>query len=452
MNNLDETIVAKATANGIGAIALIRLSGNKAIDICNACFSKDLSAAEANTIHFGSIIDAEGVVDEVLVSVFINPKSFTGENTVEISCHGNDYIVERIIQQLIEQGAKPAGKGEFTMRAFLNGKMDLSQAEAVADMIAADSQGAHKLALEQMRGGYSDHIKHLRQHLLDFASLIELELDFGEEDVEFADRGKLIELIDEILVKIESLVHTFKHGNAIKQGIPIALVGKPNAGKSTLLNALLKEDRAIVSEEAGTTRDTIEEAFVLDGTKFRLIDTAGIRMTESSIEKAGIERTFEQIKKAEKILYLFDPTNCTESEIKSDLQSMPDLSKIWILCNKADLLNEGEKERWKTAFPRVLFLSSKFEQIEDLLQAMTHFSVKEGDKAEITLTNTRHYEALHNASTALKEVKEGIEIQLSGELLAFHINDALDALGQITGVVTNDELLGNIFGRFCIGK
>lgn len=452
MNNLEETIVAKATANGVGAIALIRLSGKESISICNACFSKDISMAEANTIHFGSIKDDLGVVDEVLLSIFRNPKSFTGEETVEISCHGNDYIVERIIQKLIELGAKAAGKGEFTMRAFLNGKMDLSQAEAVADMIAADSQGAHKLALEQMRGGYSQHIKLLRQNLLDFASLIELELDFGEEDVEFADRGKLVELIDEILIKIDSLVETFKHGNAIKQGIPIALVGKPNAGKSTLLNALLKEDRAIVSEEAGTTRDTIEEAFVLGGTKFRLIDTAGIRDTESSIEKAGIVRTFEQIKKAEKILYLFDPTQCTEEEIKADLQCMPDLSKVWILCNKADLLTDADKEFWKQAFPRLLFLSSKFEQIDDLLSAMTHFSMQEGDQAQITLTNTRHYEALHNASTALKEVKEGIEIQLSGELLAFHINDALDALGQITGVVTNDELLGNIFGRFCIGK
>jgi tRNA modification GTPase len=349
-------------------------------------------------------------------------------------------------------GAKPAGKGEFTMRAFLNGKMDLSQAEAVADMIVADSYGSHKLALEQMRGGYSEHMKVLRQNLLDFASLIELELDFGEEDVEFADRQKLVELIDEIDLKINSLIHTFKHGNAIKQGIPLALVGRPNAGKSTLLNALLQDNRAIVSPEAGTTRDTIEEVLILDGVKFRLIDTAGIRKTDSLVEIEGIKRTFDQVAKAEKVIYLFDPLISSKEEIVADLQELGELEKVWIICNKSDLLSPAGIEEWKTQFPRILFISSKFEKLTELMTELTSLSTKENNQSEITLTNTRHYESLHSASVALKEVKEGLEAQLSGELLAFHINDALDALGQITGNVTNDELLGNIFGRFCIGK
>ena len=452
MNQLEDTIVAKSTPNGVGAIALIRLSGAQAISICNACFTKDLLLAKPNTIHFGSIEDNLGIIDEVLVSIFKNPKSFTGEDTIEISCHGNDYIVERIIQELIANGAKPAGKGEFTMRAFLNGKMDLSQAEAVADMIAADSQGAHKLALEQMRGGYSEHMKVLRQNLLDFASLIELELDFAEEDVEFADRQKLVDLINEILIKIDSLVNTFKHGNAIKQGVPIALVGRPNAGKSTLLNTLLQDNRAIVSAEPGTTRDTIEEALVIEGTKYRLIDTAGIRQTESLIEKEGIERTFSQIDKAERVIYLFDPTSISMVELKADLQEMKNLEKVWVVCNKADLMQDKDKSNWKSTYPRLLFISSKFEEVNELLSKLSELGKQETSQSDITLTNTRHYESLLSASTALKEVKEGIENNLSGELLAFHINDALEALGQITGYVTNDELLGNIFGRFCIGK
>jgi len=452
VNNLEETIVAKSTPNGLGAIALIRLSGPKSISIASSCFSKNLEKVKPNTIHFGEITDDKGVIDEVLISIFKNPKSFTGEDTIEISTHGNDYIVERVIQRLILAGAKPAGKGEFTMRAFLNGKMDLSQAEAVADMIVADSYGAHKLALEQMRGGYSEHMKILRQNLLDFASLIELELDFGEEDVEFADRQKLVELIDEILLKIESLIHTFKHGNAIKQGVPLALVGRPNAGKSTLLNALLQENRAIVSPEAGTTRDTIEEILILDGTKFRLIDTAGIRSTDSLIEKEGIERTYEQVAKAEKVIYLFDPLLNSKEDIVADLKGLGALEKVWIVCNKSDLLNPVQIEDWRKEFPRILFISSKFDKLTELRTGLMKLTKKENNQAEITLTNTRHFESLHSASIALKDVKEGLEAQLSGELLAFHINDALDALGQITGNVTNDELLGNIFGRFCIGK
>jgi tRNA modification GTPase len=453
VNHLQDTIVAKSTPDGVGAIAVIRLSGEDAISICSKSFSKDLLQVDANTVHFGTLSDDEGIIDEVLVTVFKNPRSFTGENVIEISCHCSDYIIQRIIQCMLNLGAKSAGRGEFTMRAFLNKKMDLSQAEAVADMIATDSKSSHNLALNQMRGGYSKHIEALRQKLMDFASLIELELDFGEEDVEFADRAQLYDLIAKLQTSITELTESFKQGNAIKTGIPIALVGRPNAGKSTLLNALLKEDRAIVSEEEGTTRDTIEETLILEGKKFRIIDTAGIRSTESNIEKQGIERTFSEINKAEIVVYLFDPRTTSAEEVQKDVAEFKAESIVLFVCNKSDLLSNVEMDNLSSLLPNLIFIASKKENIDSLKSALVApFAEMESTQDSITLTNSRHYEALLNAHKSLLRVKEGLDSDLSGEMIAFDLRESLDHLGQITGEVTSDDLLGNIFSRFCIGK
>ncbi len=446
------TICALSTPSGIGAIALIRVSGSEAIAITDRHFSGKLSEVDANQVVFGRFIHDGQVIDDVLISLFRAPKSYTGEDTVEISCHGGAYIRQTILQALITSGCRYAREGEFTLRAFMNGKMDLSQAEAVADLIAAESEGAHKLALHQLRGGFSKEIAHLREQLINFASLIELELDFSEEDVEFADRAQLEQLLKEIDRVITSLIASFKTGNAIKQGIPVAIVGKPNAGKSTLLNAFLNEDRAIVSDIPGTTRDTIEDQVIIGSVKFRFIDTAGLRDTEDIVEKIGVERSHAAMQHSAIIIYLFDvseidPPVLTQivEELKSDL---PEEARVLAVGNKIDLNspeNYGDD---------VMFISAREgENMEALKTRLLSLSDIIQDSADrVIVTNLRHYEALQGAKASLDAVTRGLGTGLTGDFLATDIRRALHHLGEITGSITTDDLLGNIFGKFCIGK
>ncbi|MFN4082286.1 MAG: tRNA uridine-5-carboxymethylaminomethyl(34) synthesis GTPase MnmE [Bacteroidia bacterium] len=453
-SNLDETICAPATPTGTGAIAVIRISGKNAIEIVNSAFKgKNLLKAKSHTAHFGYIVDGNEIVDEVLATVFIEPKSYTGENTVEISCHGSMYIQQRILELLTNKGARLAQPGEFTLRAFLNKKMDLSQAEAVADLIASNSSNTHKTAMQQMRGGYSQELKKLRQKLLDFASLIELELDFSEEDVEFASRNELHTQVYAIKQFIEALIQSFKFGNVIKQGIPTVIAGKPNAGKSTLLNALLNEDRAIVSNIAGTTRDVIEETLIIDGYTFRLTDTAGIRKSADIIETIGIEKTWEKISKASIVLYLFDASITTPQNLKQELSEIElHDAEIIPIANKIDLC-DAEKLKNFELFNEIVFLSSLEKiNIDVLLKKLSLIAHKQKGGDELIVTNVRHVEALQKAQIALANVLSGIDAKISGELLAFDLRLAIDALSEILGNISNDELLGNIFSRFCIGK
>ncbi|MEO2050134.1 MAG: tRNA uridine-5-carboxymethylaminomethyl(34) synthesis GTPase MnmE [Allomuricauda sp.] len=452
-----DNIVALATPSGTGAIAIIRVSGPDALSLVDALFQsikgKKLVQQKSHTIHLGHIIDDGKIMDEVLVSLFKGPHSYTGENVVEISCHGSPYIQQQIIQLLLRKGCRTALPGEFTLRAFLNGKMDLSQAEAVADLIASDSEAAHDIAIQQMRGGFSNEIQKLREELLNFASLIELELDFSQEDVEFADRTQFNELLNRISEVLKKLIDSFALGNVIKHGIPVAIVGQPNVGKSTLLNVLLNEERAIVSDVAGTTRDTVEDHISINGINFRFIDTAGIRETEDVVEKIGIERTFDKIEKARLIIYLFDGQHVDIKELEKIKERYP-LKQILPICNKMDLLDHHQIEKLKIEIPNVLFLSAKhgtgIKELESHLLGLVDSGALSGDTTIIS--NSRHYDALLKALEEIQKVKEGLEMELSSDLMAIDIRQALYHLGEITGSVTTDDLLGNIFSNFCIGK
>jgi len=452
-----DTIVALATPQGVGAIGVIRLSGQEAIDICNKVFTKDLHQQATHTIHYGSIKDGSKVLDDVVVSLFKEPKSYTKENVVEISCHGSPFILQKVIEVLIDKGARLAKPGEFTMRAFLNGSMDLSQAEAVADLIASNSASSHDNAMKQLRGGFSSKIKELKDQLVHFASLVELELDFSEEDVEFADRQELKDLINNIKTMVRNLIDSFKLGNAIKNGVSTVIAGRPNAGKSTLLNALLQEERAIVSDIPGTTRDTIEETINIGGIQFRLIDTAGIRDATDKIETMGVEKTMEQIKQSAIIVYLFDVSELSKKELQNDLAQLGsgDVPLI-VIGNKIDLNGQADEQSYQEKFGlnNALFVSSKDgNNIEKLgEQLLATVQKDENEKEDVIVSNARHTEALQKADQALDNVLEGMDNQISGELLALDIRESLQHLGEITGDITTDDLLENIFSKFCIGK
>lgn len=464
--NTNDTIAAIASAQGVSAIGVIRVSGNEAIAICNKIFKgKDLTHQPSHTIHYGYIIDNNyQEVDEVMVSVFKAPKSFTTEDSIEISCHGSPYILSRVLQLLIDGGARLAFPGEFSLRAFINGRVDLTQAEAVGDMIATQNQSQLNIALQQMRGGLLKEISSLRQQLLDFVSLIELELDFGEEDVEFADRTQFKLLIDKIKEHIAPVIASFKFGNAVKNGIPVAIIGRPNAGKSSLLNILLNEERAIVSAIAGTTRDTIEEVLNIKGIAYRFIDTAGIRETEDSIEKIGISKALKKIEEAQIVVYIFDSSDTDIAEVNYDLAMIKAKNsdiKLIVLANKIDLITSENKnlilaELKNEAFDAILPIQlSNLEHLtlEKLKQnLLTLVSERGANNNEIIITNIRHYNALCEANEALQNVEQGLQNKLTSDILALEIKKALHALGEISGEVSNDEVLGNIFGKFCIGK
>ncbi len=452
----NDTICALATPAGLGAIGVIRLSGTKAIAIANQCFiGKDLTQVASHTAHFGRLVQTETIIDEVLATVFVEPKSYTGENTVEISCHGSPYIQQKILETLVERGARLAQPGEFTLRAFLNGKLDLTQAEAVADLIASDSEMSHKTAMNQMRGGFSKEIALLREKLINFASLIELELDFSEEDVEFASRPELHTLVSNLHVMLRNLADSFKTGNAIKNGVPTVIAGKPNAGKSTLLNALIKEDRAIVSDIAGTTRDTIEEVFSIGGINFRLIDTAGIRThTADLIESIGIEKTYEKIRLASIVVYLFDAITTSPESLANELAEFKTLDAIVIpVANKIDLAETNALQQKFAAFENLILLSSKTQDgLNQLYERLRAVVETEAGRDDVIITNIRHFKALSDAAQSLAQVLESMQINRTGELLAFDIRKAIFHLGEVTGEITNDDLLANIFSKFCIGK
>lgn len=453
----NETIIALSTPPGVGAIGVIRLSGKDAIAITNSVFSgKDLLAQESHTIHFGLIKDGNVVIDEVLVSLFVAPKSYTKENVVEISCHGSNYIIQQIISLLIRRGASAAKPGEFTLRAFLNGGLDLSQAEAVADLISSDSAAAHSVAMNQLRGGFSTELNVLREQLIHFASMIELELDFAEEDVEFANRDQLQALIDKITVVLNKLIRSFELGNVIKQGINTVIAGRPNAGKSTLLNALLNEDRAIVSEIAGTTRDTIEEVLNINGINFRLIDTAGIREATDTIEAIGVEKTMQKISQSAVLVYLFDVVNTAASEVQEDILSLHKPGVAFIaVANKMDLSYSDRLKELKlpTDIHFISISAKEHQHIEELKELL--YATAVGDKLSdnhTMVTNIRHVEALQRTRSALNSVAEGLVNPVTSDFLAMDIKQALHYLGEITGQVTTDDLLENIFSKFCIGK
>ncbi len=453
-----ETIVALATPSGAGAIAIIRLSGQDAIKIASLVFKsvgkKKLADQKTHTVHLGNILDGERIIDEVLATVFKNPHSYTGENVVEFSCHGSSYIQQEIIQLLLRKGCRMATAGEFTLQAFLNGKMDLSQAEAVADLIASDSKASHQLAIQQMRGGFTTEIELLRVQLLDFASLIELELDFSEEDVEFASRTDFQKLIKQTTSLLKKLIDSFATGNVLKNGIPVAIIGRPNSGKSTLLNALLNEDRAIVSTIAGTTRDTIEDEITIDGIRFRFIDTAGIRNTEDEIEKIGVEKALEKLKNSAIYIYLFDSVEMELSTVKTELDGFATTSSRLIVANKIDKASESVLKAIKNnALPILSISAKKKESIDQLKDSLLDLAGKEAlDKNHLMVTNSRHYDVLLKSLEELVKVQSGIDQNLSGDLLAIDLRQALYYLGEITGKVSNDDLLGNIFANFCIGK
>ncbi len=453
MSSVTDTIVAPATAPGVGAIAVIRLSGKEAISLCDSVFNgKNLNEQKSHTIHFGHIMNGDKVVDEVLVSVFKGPNSFTKEDVIEISTHGSDYIVQEIIRLLIQRGARSAMPGEFTKRAFMNGRFDLAQAEAVADLIASDSAASHKAAIDQLKGGFSSELKELREQLIHFASMVELELDFGEEDVEFADLEQLKRLVNETLVVINRLVDSFTYGNAIKEGIPVAIVGKPNAGKSTLLNALLNEEKAIVTDIPGTTRDYIEDQFILEGIKFRFIDTAGLRETEDVVEAAGVERSMQQLKKASIGLYLFDAKSTGRSELEAELEKLQEShANVYAIGNKIDI---GVHDSWKDHSDGIVWISASqktnLKELTDMLVSNTKVGKVSGDQTVVT--NSRHYANLFRTKESLEKVLEGIDLQVTQDFLAMDIRQALHYLGEITGEITTDDLLANIFSKFCIGK
>ena len=459
-----ETIVALATPSGAGAIAIIRLSGAAAVtiaaDVFQSVSGKDITKQKTHTIHLGHIADNGKVYDQVLLSIFKGPNSYTGENVIEISCHGSTFIQQQIIQLLLRRGAKMAQAGEFTLRAFLNGKLDLSQAEAVADLIASDNEASHQIAMQQMRGGFSNEIAKLREELLNFASLIELELDFAEEDVEFADRTQFHDLLERIEFVLKRLIDSFAVGNVIKNGIPVAIVGEPNVGKSTLLNALVNEERAIVSDIAGTTRDTIEDELVINGIGFRFIDTAGIRETQDHVESIGIQKTFEKIEQAQVVMFLVDSTELTmeslerlKVEVEKIKNKYPQKALLTIF-NKKDKLEESLLQNLESQIENSIFISAKqkvgIEELKNELMSFVNTGALRNN--ETIVTNTRHYDSLLKALEEIQKVKWGLDSGISSDLMAIDIRSALYFFGEITGEVTNDELLGNIFANFCIGK
>jgi tRNA modification GTPase len=450
----EDTIVALATPPGTSAIGVIRLSGPKAFDITGKIFKgKNLTQVPSHTIHFGTLKDGDRIIDEVLVSLFRAPHSFTKENIIEISTHGSPYIIKEIMQLLIENGARLAKPGEFTKRAFMNGKFDLAQAEAVADLIASDSEASHKAAMNQMRGGISQEIKKLREQLVNFASLIELELDFSEEDVEFANRDQLRDLINNIRKMIDKLIQSFNLGNAIKNGIPTVIAGKPNAGKSTLLNVLLNEEKAIVSEIPGTTRDFIEDELVLEGVSFRFIDTAGLRETKDKLEAMGIERTKQKMSQASLIMFLFDVNNTNEKELIESLDMLKEMKVPYIVVgNKMDK-DTDYKEEFRN-FDGIVYISAKKKiGIEELKKRiLEQVNIKSFKTGDAVVTNLRHYESLLHTKESLNKVLLGLDNGITGDLLAEDIRASLYSLGEITGEITTDDLLANIFSKFCIGK
>ncbi len=449
----EETIVALATPSGVGAIAVIRVSGSETFPIVNNLFKgKNLEIQPSHTIHFGTIRDGKLIVDEVLVSLFKAPASYTREDTIEISCHGSDYIIQKILKLIIREGARLANAGEFTQRAFLNGQLDLAQAEAVADLIASDSEASHQTAINQIRGGFSKQIAQLREQLINFASLIELELDFGEEDVEFADRDDLRQLIFRIQSVLVPLIESFAMGNVIKNGVPTVIVGKPNAGKSTLLNRLLNEEKAIVSDIAGTTRDVIEDELFIEGIRFRLIDTAGLRKATDTIEAIGVERTMQQMEKASLIIYLFDASEIDLSVIS---EQIVDFNVPYLLVgNKVDKLPLEKKMVFDTAYSDIIWISASENQNIEILKdiLVKKVKTKEIKTGDTVVTNLRHFQHLSQTNEALENVLEGLNQSITGDFLAQDIRFALHHLGEITGQITTDDLLANIFSRFCIGK
>ncbi|MDC0176976.1 tRNA uridine-5-carboxymethylaminomethyl(34) synthesis GTPase MnmE [Polaribacter sp.] len=461
----NDTIIALATPAGVGAISVIRLSGENAIAIVDRHFksikkNKTLKSQKTHTIHLGNIIQNNIILDEVLVSVFKNPNSYTGENVVEISCHGSSFIQQEIIQLFLENGCKIADNGEFTLRAFLNGKMDLSQAEAVADVIASNSAASHQIAIQQMRGGITNELKELRVQLLDFAALIELELDFSGEDVEFADRTKFIELVTKITGVLKRLIDSFSFGNAIKNGIPVAIIGEPNVGKSTLLNTILNEEKAIVSDIAGTTRDAIEDEIIIDGVAFRFIDTAGIRETQDVIESIGIKKAYEKAENAQLIIFLIDSNKFSYAsalflqEIETIKERFPK-KRLLVVANKIDTLSCHDAAILKSEIAHLILLSAKqkigIEQLKSELTSLVNTGALSNN--ETIVTNSRHFEALNNALTAITSVQQGIDLEISTDLFSIDIRECLRHLGNITGEYDVDkDILGHIFSNFCIGK
>ncbi len=464
---MDDTITAIATPQGSGAIGVIRLSGPKAIEITQSIFSDPkLQSAEGNTLHYGTIRDSDMIIDEVLVSLFRAPRSYTGEDSTEISCHGSAYILEQILMLVINKGARLAEPGEFTQRAYLHGKLKLSQAEAVADLIASENQSAHDIALRQMRGGYTTLLQDLRQQLIDFTALIELELDFSEEDVEFANRSELEQLITSIQLEITQLIDSFAYGNAIKEGIPVVIAGKPNAGKSSLLNALLQEEKAIVSDIAGTTRDSIEDVVVLDGAKFRLTDTAGLRDTEDTIEAIGVQRAQDKISQAQILIYLYNWANTSPQEIIEAIESFyrPDLH-ILLAQTHRDLYTEQEyatqqnqiletlQGKYHSSLGLALSGQDTTQSIDTLKNLLSDYVHNLKPQSSSIVSNQRHLQALQLAQKSLQDVQASLQSGISGDLLAQDIRHALHYIGSITGEIDVDQdILGTIFGRFCIGK
>lgn len=454
-----DTIVALATPSGTGAIAVIRLSGPDSIGIVDKVFrGKNLEEQPSHTIHFGTIRDGGELIDEVLVSLFRAPRSYTRENSAEVSCHASPYIIDRLLRLFIREGARAANPGEFTQRAFLNGQLDLSQAEAVADLIASTSSASHRVALQQLRGGISGKLETLREQLIQFASLIELELDFSEEDVEFANREQLNELVRQIRTELGRMISSFELGNALKSGLPVVISGKPNAGKSTLLNALLNEERAIVSDIPGTTRDIIEDELVIGGMRFRFIDTAGIRETTDQIESIGVQRAYGKIRQSAIVLYLFDPREIPPDRlggILDDIRShMSKPENLLAVANKMDLLNEQAVRRDYAGVGNLLLISAREHQNMDLLtdELLKMAQLSRLDSDEVIVSNIRHIEALSRTDQALENALQMLDQPISGELLAFEIRHALHYLGEITGTISNEDLLDSIFSKFCIGK
>jgi tRNA modification GTPase len=456
LSGWDDTIVALATPPGVGALGIVRLSGTKAIEIINNLFpSKDLSSKPSHTLYIGLIKKDEEVIDEAVVSLFKSPKSFTGEDVVEISCHGSPFIHQKLIDACIEEGARLAKPGEFTQRAFLNGKLDLTQAEAVADLIASNTTASHKTAINNIRGGFSAALKELREQLLRFSALIELELDFSQEDVEFADRKQLKNLVQSAIAQTGQLIQSFKLGNVIRKGVSVAIIGKPNAGKSTLLNAFLNEERAIVSEIPGTTRDTIEEIINIDGILFRLIDTAGIRShTHDAIETVGIERSLQKMKEADVVIYLFDVNAINLDELNDAISQLKQHTNSFILVgNKVDKTESGIRQKF-SHIEGCLFISAKDHlHIEVLKEKMVDAVLQDKLQGEnVIITNARHYHNLLQVHDSLKDIQAGMDNHLPGDLLALDIRRSLQYLGEITGEITNEHQLDYIFSKFCIGK
>ena len=454
-----DTIIALATPNGLGAIAVIRISGKKSISITESIFKskskKLLSNQKSHTVHLGHLIKKEHELDEVLITLFKGPHSYTGENTIEISCHGSTYIQKEIINLFIDNGIRIANPGEFTLRAFLNGKMDLNQAEAVADLIASENEGSHKLAMQQMKSGFSDDLKKLRAELLHFSSMIELELDFSQEDVEFVERDEFKKLTNKIKLELNALINSFQSGNVLKNGISVTIAGKPNAGKSSLLNTLLNDDKAIVSDIPGTTRDSIEDSLVIEGINFRFTDTAGLRETTDYIESKGIEKTISKIKSSKILLYLFDTNDTNIDEINNSIDKFKrdDLSII-LVRNKIDLSIHNTQliKEVKSICNLLEIEATDTKSVESLKERLIKEVELLNPYTDVIISNSRHYEALINALRAIEEVNEGLMNSLSGDLLSVDIRRSIEYLAEITGEITNDDILGNIFANFCIGK